>query len=50
LLSQIPEGERAGIVAELQIDLSPSNRIQHGDVPGGLEGIDRELAIPGDRE
>lgn len=27
LLAQIPEDERAGIVAELQIDLSPNNRI-----------------------
>ena len=28
LLAQIPEDERDGIVAELQIDLSPANRIQ----------------------
>ena len=28
LLAEIPEDERAGIMAELQIDLSPANRIQ----------------------
>ena len=28
LLAQIPEGERDAIVTELQIDLSPANRIQ----------------------
>jgi hypothetical protein len=48
LLAQIPEDERDGIVAELQIDLSPANRNQHGH--GGLEEIDRELAKSGDRE
>jgi hypothetical protein len=29
LLAQVPEDKRDGIVAELQIDLSPANRIQH---------------------
>jgi helicase-like protein len=48
LLAQIPEDERDGIVAELQIDLSPANRNQHGH--GGLEEIDRALAKSGDRE
>src|SRR5439155_19468326 len=28
LLAQIPEGKRDGIVAELQMDLSPANRVQ----------------------
>ena len=50
LLAQIPENEREGIVAELQIDLSPPNRIQHGQDHGCLEEIDRELAKSNDRE
>jgi hypothetical protein len=50
LLAQIPENERAGIVAELQIDLSPASRIRHGQDYGGLEEIDRELAKSGNRE
>jgi hypothetical protein len=49
LLAQIPEDEREGIVAELQIDLSPANRKQHGLEHGGPVGIDRELAKLGDR-
>ena len=47
LLAQIPEDERDGIVAELQIDLSPVNRNQHGL---GLEVIDCELAKSRDSE
>jgi hypothetical protein len=50
LLDQIPEDERAGIVAELQIDLSPANRIPHRQDDSGLQEIDRELAKSGDRE
>ena len=48
LLAQIPEDQRDGIVAELQIDLSPANRIQYGEDHGGLEEIDHELANSGD--
>jgi hypothetical protein len=44
LLAQIPEAKRDEIVAELQIDLSPANRIQHGQDHSGLQEIDRELA------
>jgi len=31
LLAQIPEDERARIVAELQIDLSPARRLEEAD-------------------
>ena len=34
LLAQIPEDERDGIVAELQIDLSPANRNQRDATDG----------------
>src|SRR5207248_5677977 len=44
LLAQIPEGERDAIVAELQIDLSPSDRDQHGRDHAGQEEIDRAFA------
>jgi len=40
LLAQIPEGNRAEIMAELQIDLSPAKR---------LEEADSELAKTGGR-
>jgi hypothetical protein len=50
LLAQIPEDERDGIVAELQIDLSPANRIQHGQDHGGLDELNRELAKSGERQ
>jgi hypothetical protein len=50
LLAQIPEDEQEGIVAQLQIDLSPANRNQQGHDPGGLEEIDRELAKSGTKE
>lgn len=49
LLAQIPEDERDGIVADLQIDLSPATRIQHGQDHGSLEELDREPAKSGDR-
>ncbi len=50
LLAQIPEDERAGIVAELQIDLSPATRSQHGEDHSGLEELDGELAKSGERQ
>ena len=50
LLAQIPEAKRDEIVAELQIDLSPANQIQHGQDHSGLQEIDRELANSVDRE
>jgi hypothetical protein len=37
-------------VEELQIDLSPANRIQYGQDQGGPEEISRELAKSGNRE
>ena len=50
LLTQIPEDERDGVMAELQIDLSPANGIQRGQDHGGLEEIDCELAKAAGRE
>jgi len=47
LLSQIPEGERDGIVAELQIDLSPAKLIQHERARGDSEEINRATVKAG---
>jgi hypothetical protein len=44
LLSQIPEDERVGIVAELQVDLSPANRLQRGQDDSGVPENECELA------
>lgn len=44
LLAQIPEDERDGVMAELQIDLSPANKLRHGQDHGGPKETDRELA------
>lgn len=44
LLSQIPENERDAIVAEMQIDLSPANRIQQDRDSRNSAQVDGELA------